>query len=290
MITYAIVAKPNHELAPPLIEVAVSFIKKTGANFIIDSETENRYKSLKCLSLRTKVVERKELSSLSNCIIILGGDGTLISVCRHPSKKPTDIIGVNLGTLGFLTEIAPEELLSTLTAYDEGKTKRTSRPLLCVEVLSDSNKSTFHAMNDVVVSKQALARVFGVKLKIEGDEAASIRGDGIIISTPAGSTAYSLAAGGSIVHPEVDALLVTPICPHSLTARPLIVPGESLIEIELGSDCRAESVFLTVDGQEGFALQKGTIIKISKSNYKVSFIKSLNKNYFGTLSTKLRWG
>ncbi len=290
MKTCAIVAKPNHHLAPPLIDEAVNFLKKQGVPFVTDTETSSHYHSLESLSQCQKVVPKKELSQTASTIIILGGDGTLISVCRHPSETPPDIIGINLGTLGFLTEITPEELLPTLEAYKNGEVKTEIRPLFHAQLLSGTTKKTFYALNDIVISKHALARIFGLRLSVAGQEATLMRGDGIIVSTPAGSTAYSLAAGGSIVHPGVDALLVTPICPHSLTSRPLVVPGNTNIEIELGPDCKTDSVYLTVDGQEGLPLEKGAHIKISKSAFRVSFVKSLSKNYFGILSNKLRWG
>jgi NAD+ kinase len=290
MRIYAIVAKPNHPLAAPLIDEAVSFFTRINAPFITDDETAMHYNSSDSLKGAKKIVSRNELTEQASTIVVLGGDGTLISVCRHPSKNPPDIIGVNLGTLGFLTEITPDELQSTLEAYEEERSRTEKRPLLLVEVLSNSTKNKLYALNDIVISKQALARIFGLRLSVNGEEATLIRGDGIIISTPGGSTAYSLAAGGSIVHPGVDALLVTPICPHSLTSRPLVVPGNTLIDIELGLDCRTDSVYLTVDGQEGLPLTQGACINISKSTFHVSFVKSLTKNYFGILSNKLRWG
>lgn len=290
MNTYAIVAKPNHPLASPLIDEAVSFFIKHKLRFITDTETDSHYKDSLSLKECAEIVPRNELSKKASTIVVLGGDGTLISVCRHPSETPTDIIGVNLGTLGFLTEITPEELTATLEAYFSGQTQKEHRPLLAVEVNSDKDKKKLFALNDIVISKQALARVFGVRLSVGGEEATLIRGDGIIVSTPAGSTAYSLAAGGSIVHPGVDALLVTPICPHALTARPLVVPGTSHIEMKLGPDCRADSVYLTVDGQEGFELVTGAQVEIYKSNHQITFVKSLTKNYFGILSNKLGWG
>jgi NAD+ kinase len=294
MKIFAIVAKPKHPLAEPLMRETISFLSDAGYSFITDTETAENYPDVITSSAR-EVVPRSELTSKAGCVIILGGDGTLISVCRHPSKNPPDIIGVNLGTLGFLTEIAPDEIIPTLESYTQDLAKKDSRPLMMVSVSASSehpehNTSEYFSLNDVVIGKQALARIFGLRLSVSGEDATLIRGDGLIVSTPGGSTAYSLAAGGSIVHPGVDALLVTPICPHSLTSRPLVIPGSTYIDITLGPDCRADSVYLTVDGQEGVPLHNGVHIRISKSKYSITFVKSLSKSYFGILSNKLRWG
>jgi NAD+ kinase len=294
MKIFAIVAKPKHPLAEPLMKEAISFLSDSGYSFITDTETSEYYPDV-LTTVAKEIVPRSELTSKADCIIIFGGDGTLISVCRHPSENPPDIIGVNLGTLGFLTEIAPDEIIPTLEAYIQDLVKIESRPLMKVSVSTsdehtEQNPSEYFSLNDVVIGKQALARIFGLRLSVSGEDATLIRGDGLIVSTPGGSTAYSLAAGGSIVHPGVDALLVTPICPHSLTSRPLVVPGSTYIDITLGPDCRADSVYLTVDGQEGVPLHKGVLIRILKSEYSITFVKSLSKSYFGILSNKLRWG
>lgn len=289
MKPFAIVSKPRHPLAEPLIRDASRFLLRNKLPFIVDKETfENYSETLKEYSV--PVVERSALSNMAKAIIVLGGDGTLISVCRHPSDEPPDIIGINLGTLGFLTEITSDEMIPSLEAYLSDSVRFDTRTLLKVEVQESDKRYHFYSLNDVVISKQALARIFALRLRVAGDDATLIRGDGLIISSPSGSTAYSLAAGGSIVHPDVDALLVTPICPHSLTSRPLVVPGSTLLEMEVGPDCKADSVYLTVDGQEGLVLHEGAKVKVAKSHYTVRFMKSNSKSYFDILTNKLRWG
>ncbi|HMO17877.1 MAG TPA: NAD(+)/NADH kinase [Oligoflexia bacterium] len=289
MKTFAIVAKPNHPLAESLILDLVKFFKRGGYTYLVDEETYAGYERV-FGGEKFQTIPRDDLTTSGNVIIVLGGDGTLISVCRHPGSSSPDIIGVNLGTLGFLTEITADELMPTLEAYQNGATLTEPRPLLEVCVKESGKESKFFALNDVVIGKQALARIFALRLKAGSEDAAIIRGDGVIISTPAGSTAYSLAAGGSIVHPGVDALLVTPICPHSLSSRPLVVPDSMTLEMTIGPDCRADSVFLTVDGQEGFPLHEGASVLVRKSKFSVNFVKSLSRSYFGILTGKLKWG
>lgn len=234
-----------------------------------------------------KVIPRQELTSTCDLVVILGGDGTFISVCRYPSKHDCLVLGVNLGTLGFLTEVNTEELFGTLEKVLQGSVKTETRSLLKATVVGpDGSSACYYAFNDVVLSKQALARIFELNLMIDGDRAAALRGDGVIVSTPAGSTGYSLAAGGSIVHPSVDALLIAPICPHSLSSRPLVIPGNSKLELSLDS---GDEVYLTVDGQEGAPFLPGTKILIETSDYKVNIIKSEKRDYFEVLRNKLHW-
>lgn len=281
-----ILAKPKHPQVPALLTSILNFIKDKNITLVLDEETHSNYKDFlpNGLSLYT----RKDLGNHAQCLIVLGGDGTLISACRKPFTTPLDIIGVNLGTLGFLTEITPSELIQTLDAYIEGKTTSDERHLLSATLLNNNTIPPFYAINDIVISKQALARIFSIQVRVDEKHATSIRGDGMIVSTPSGSTAYSLAAGGSIVHPEVDAILLTPICPHSLTSRPLVLPGNTTITLKIGR--LSDNVHLTVDGQEGTPLFESNELAISKSPYKVKFVKSLTKSYFEVLSSKLKWG
>ncbi len=281
-----IIAKANHPQVPELLASLRALAKKRNLSLIFDTETFDAYKPE--LPEDSAIHPRWDLGNFTNCLIVLGGDGTLISACRRPFRQAPNIIGVNLGTLGFLTEITPNELISTTEAYLDGQTKFDERHLMSAVLNENGSSHTYYAINDIVVSKQALARIFSIQVKVDETPATSIKGDGIIVSTPSGSTAYSLAAGGSIVHPQVDAILITPICPHSLTSRPLVLPGKTTVTLKIGPI--ADNVQLTIDGQEGASLSESSELAISKSPYKVKFVKSLSKSYFEVLSSKLKWG
>lgn len=287
---YGLLAKPGHELSKPLSLKVLEWLGAHKLRVAVERETAE------ALALSesdwVSIVEREDLTQIASPIVILGGDGTLISASRHPAVKPPVIIGVNLGTLGFLTEITSEEILGILDLYLAGDAATVSRKLLKAEIMRDGAvEASYFSLNDVVLTKEAIARIFGVNLWVNRDHAALVRGDGVIVSTPVGSTAYSLSAGGSIVHPAVDALLVTPICPHSLTSRPLVLPGSSRIRLAVAHDAKHPDnrVFLTVDGQEGRELNEGDEVVITTSEHSVQFVRSPSRNYFQVLGTKLKW-
>ncbi len=284
----AIVAKPGHEQAKDLVNQLVKFIQDQSLEIVLDKDTASLIGATD-KSKNIKIDRRRNITKISDIAIILGGDGTLISVCRHPSKNSPRIIGVNLGTLGFLTEISIDELQDTLVKTINDKVKLEERKLLETCILkAGEEKVTTYAINDVVISKETIARIFPTKIYIDNHYAANLKGDGVIVSSPSGSTAYSLAAGGTIVHPGVSAMLITPICPHSLTSRPLVVPGGAKIDLEIGQADEVKS-FLTVDGQEGYPLVSGDKISVKTSEFAVRFVKSENKSYYDILSSKLKW-
>lgn len=287
---YGLLAKPGHELSKPLSLKVLDWLALHKLSVAVERVTAEALHLSE--SERVSIVERDELTQIASPIVILGGDGTLISASRHPAVKPPVIIGVNLGTLGFLTEITSEEILGILDLYRAGEAATVSRKLLKAEIMrAGAVEATYFSLNDVVLTKEAIARIFGVNLWVNRDHAALVRGDGVIVSTPVGSTAYSLSAGGSIVHPAVDALLVTPICPHSLTSRPLVLPGSSRIRLEVAHDAKHPDnrVFLTVDGQDGRELNVGDEVVITTSEHSVQFVRSPSRNYFQVLGTKLKW-
>ncbi len=287
-----IVAKPGHSQAKDLVEQLIKFIQEQSLEILVDKDTLaliNSDNSSKDLAKDLTVERRRNITKTCDIAVILGGDGTLISVCRHPSKNSPRIIGVNLGTLGFLTEISIDELKDTLVNTINDKTKLEERKILEATILKTGQEAqTTYAINDVVISKETIARIFPTKISIDNCFAANLKGDGVIVSSPSGSTAYSLAAGGTIVHPQVDAMLITPICAHSLTSRPLVVPGHAEIELEIG---KAEDVrsYLTVDGQEGYPLVSGDKVTVKTSKFAVRFVKSGNNSYYDILSSKLKW-
>ena len=243
----------------------------------------------KALKLSGNGIPSKEMVERADPIITLGGDGTLIGVARYVEGKSPVFVGVNFGNLGFLTEIRPDELTSVLDDVVKGGVKCAERLLIDVQV---HRKGVIvfesRAVNDVVVQKGARSRLPQLDLAVNGHDVARIRADGIILSTPTGSTAYSLAAGGSIAHPSLSVILVTPICPHSLTNRPLILPGSAMVEVELPRF--DDEVIVTVDGQVSAPLESGDIVKVSQAKQTVKFVVSREKSYFDILRTKLNWG
>lgn len=221
--------------------------------------------------------------------VTLGGDGTLIYGARILRGRPVPIVGVNLGSLGFMTEIPVAEAASTLRRVFDGKAKLDSRMKLKVRLFrGDDCILEDEVLNDVVINKGALAKIAAHETWLDGAYVATYLADGVIFSTPTGSTAYSLSAGGPIVHPSVDCVVVTPICPHALTQRPIVVPGDQLMTVRLTSDL--QDVFLTVDGQSGHPLQKGDRIEVQKSEHRVLLVRNPNLDYFAVLRTKLHWG
>lgn len=230
-----------------------------------------------------------DIPDLAEMIIVLGGDGTLISVARMIGERELPIFGVNLGSLGFLTEITLDELYPALESCLKGDYSISERTMLTVTVERRGEPiSENRALNDVVINKGALARIIDLETTVNDDYLTTFRGDGLIISTPTGSTGYSLSAGGPILHPELECLAVTPICPHTLTNRPLVVRGDAVIKVEL--KCKDEDVYLTIDGQVGKKLECGDRLRIAKSNLRTRLIVSSSRDYFEILRTKLKWG
>lgn len=237
------------------------------------------------------VSDHEKLISEVDLIIVLGGDGTYLSVARKIKKKSIPILGVNMGQLGFLTEISKEETFDVLgQILDHGKAVISERPMLDV-ILKRKNKVIFKSrvVNDAVISKGAIARIIGIELSINGQWVNTLRGDGIIVSTPTGSTAYSLAAGGPILDPKLPAMIVTPVCPHSITQRPIVVSDCALIELRLHD--RPGLVFLTMDGQDAVKMQKGDYVQIKcVKGSCLKLVSSPHRDYFGLLREKFKFG
>lgn len=281
----SIVAK-NNERALNLVKDLVGWLENKKIVFALEDTLSDFIQQSNILKKEAHFIKREEATTLSKNVVVIGGDGTLISVCRYPSKISPVIIGVNQGTLGFLTEITAEEMLSTVEGVLRGTQKTEQRPLLETTV----GDQTFYAFNDIVVTKEALARIFGVEVMIDDEISAVIKGDGLIVAPPSGSTAYSLAAGGSIVHPGVSAILLTPLCPHSLTSRPLVIPGNSKVKLKImHNESDKNQVYLTLDGQTGRPLHNNDEIFIKTSDYRVKIAKSPSKNYYQILAQKLQW-
>lgn len=232
---------------------------------------------------------RAELSQLVDMLIVLGGDGTFLSAVRAMEGKSVPILGVNLGGLGFLTEITLDELYPVLEKILQGKMETEKRMKICAKVLRQGELvGQYSVLNDAVITKSVLARIIHLRNSINGDYVTTYKGDGVIISTPTGSTAYSLAAGGPIVYPAMDSILITPICPHALTNRPLLIPDQATVEFTLESE--ESDVRLTLDGQVGCALHPFDQVVVTKAEDYVLFVKSPFKDYFQILRTKFKWG
>lgn len=231
---------------------------------------------------------RSELTAGSDLVVVLGGDGTLLSVTRGPIRG-TPILGINMGTLGFLTEHPAEQLFPMLYATIEGRATLERRERLEVTVTSPGSEPSNHSvLNDVVVNKSALARMLVLSMHVNDQFVSRFKADGLIVATPTGSTAYNLSAGGPILYPTLDVLLVTPICPHTLTNRPIALSLDSVVDIRLES--LSEEVFLTLDGQQGFPLTTRDLVRIQRSSDPVYLITEPSRSYFQVLHRKLKWG
>jgi NAD+ kinase len=234
--------------------------------------------------------ESTEIARDADLVVVLGGDGTLIATSRFVGEREVPILGVNLGSLGFLTEITLAELYPAVERCLEGDFEVSERMMLLAAVEREGQLVEEHrVLNDVVINKGALARIIDMKTSIDGRHLTTFKADGLIISTPTGSTGYSLSANGPIIHPALECISLTPICPHTLTNRPLVVPRDAQIAIwiESGVD---ERVFLTLDGQVGVNLVSGDVVRISRSHHVTRLVQSRSKDYFEVLRTKLKWG
>jgi NAD+ kinase len=223
-------------------------------------------------------------------VVVLGGDGTLLSVARHFTTG-VPILGVNLGNLGFLTEIGRAELYPAMVQVLAGKFESERRMLFDVEVQQRSaggEPRRFRVLNDAVVTKSALARIIELTLEVDGNLIARYRSDGLIVSTPTGSTAYNLSAGGPVVNPLLPVAVLTPICPHALSLRPIVVPATSRIQVILETD--REEVFVTLDGQEGTPLRAGDAVRVTQSEASVRLVRLGDHGFYSNLRRKLRWG
>lgn len=230
---------------------------------------------------------KQELSWNVDLLVTFGGDGTLLSVARHaPSHVP--IIGVNMGTLGFLTEIVADELDEVLSQAIAGEARVEPRNTIDVTVENERANETYRVLNDGVINKGALARIVEMHVDVDGVFVSSFRADGLILSTPTGSTAYNLSAGGPILYPTLDNFVLTPICPHMLTNRPIVLPDSA--EIRVSFVDQREEIFLTLDGQEAIPLDNDDVVTFRKSEHTVCLVQSPGKDYFEVLRTKLKWG
>ncbi|MDX6305944.1 MAG: kinase [Blastocatellia bacterium] len=236
-----------------------------------------------------EIVKDEQLAKSVDLILVLGGDGTMIAAARMVSDTEVPVIGVNYGGLGYLAEFPIEELFAALESILAGQYKLQKRVMLAVELWRGAELLTRNrVLNDVVVNKSALARIIEIEAFLDDQFVNMFRADGLIVATPTGSTAYNLSAGGPVIYPSMNAVVITPICPFTLSNRPIVVPDDSKIDVRLMTD--KEDVALTLDGQVGFPLKAGDRIVIRKSRTTFNLVQPPNRNYFDVLRDKLKWG
>lgn len=280
--TVAIVSKPGKDELQRLAPELVTRLQQRGYTVIYDQET--------AAYVGGAGLAREQLVSADLAfVIVLGGDGTLLAAARAVAKRDIPILGVNLGSLGFLTEVRLEELYATLDALEGDAALLDSRSMLsCTLVRNGKTIGQYVALNDVVITQGSIARMAEVEVAVNDMFVASYKADGVIVSTPTGSTAYSLAAGGPVLEPSVDAFVITPVSPHALTNRPLVVRDNA--EISLVVAAPTESAHLTVDGQVGVQLQPGDKVLCRKSEHRVQLLRASKRTFFEVLRAKLKWG
>ena len=274
--------KPKAPSATDILGRLIPWLRKQNYHIFLDTGTA-------AIINETSSYEKREISQQADLLIVLGGDGTLLSVARaaHPHNIP--ILAVNLGSLGFLAEISIDELYPTLENILAGKFEIENRMLLNACIWRNREKVEDHnVLNDVVINKGAVARVISLQVLVNGQYMTSYRADGLIIATPTGSTAYSLSAGGPIIHPSMHTLVLSPICPFTLTNRSILIPDQSIIQVKLAAEY--DDVRVTLDGQEGYDMRAGDILKIKKTKTSLQLIRGPNKNYYQILRDKLHWG
>ena len=274
--------KPKAPSATDILGRLIPWLRKQNYHIFLDTGTA-------AIINETSSYEKREISQQADLLIVLGGDGTLLSVARaaHPHNIP--ILAVNLGSLGFLAEISIDELYPTLENILAGKFEIENRMLLNACIWRNGEKIEDHnVLNDVVINKGAVARVINLQVLVNGQYMTSYRADGLIIATPTGSTAYSLSAGGPIIHPSMHTLVLSPICPFTLTNRSILIPDQSIIQVKLAAEY--DDVRVTLDGQEGYDMRAGDILKIKKTKTSLQLIRGPNKNYYQILRDKLHWG
>ncbi|TYB32869.1 MAG: NAD(+) kinase [Flexistipes sinusarabici] len=282
MKNIAIVVKPHAEEVADITIQICDYLKSEGKNVLLEERTAS-------VLGYSDFTAHDEIKNNADLLIVLGGDGTLISSNRIISGANIPILGVNLGRLGFLTETKVEEALDTVKKVLSGNYRFDNRMKLISDIFYDEEKVFgIEVLNDIVINKGALARIIDIEVHIDNQYVNTYRADGLIISTPTGSTAYTLAAGGPIVYPTLNSIILTPICPHSLTHRPIVIHDDSEIKIRILND--DEKVFITYDGQIGRKMSLKEEIFIYKSPQPVKLIVSQKRNYFALLKEKLGWG
>ena len=279
----AIVSKPQKEELKTLLPELVAWLRSHGFEPVLDTASGDYTQA-------ATVVPREQLAAqYPELAIVLGGDGTLLAAARVFAKSDIPIMSVNLGSLGFLTDVRLADLFATLEGWCAHRCTIQSRAMLHAELFREGKlHCQYEALNDVVIAKGAIARMGDFTVLLDDQLAAKFRADGVIVATPTGSTAYSLAAAGPILAPNVDALVITPICPHLLTLRPIVVRGDARLTVRV--EGIPDQTFLTVDGQEAIQVHVGDELHCRRSDYSVKLVRMGETEFFDVLRSKLKWG
>lgn len=269
-----------------------NWLKRRKVDVYFEESQKNRIEKIfKGSSTKSfNYIDRDDISKKCKLIITMGGDGTLIGIARGKNIKKVNIFGINMGNLGFIAEFSKQDFYDGLELALKGKLKTRKVQMYQAQIQRKNKKPiTFNFMNDAVITKSGISRMFDLELESNGESVYNLAGDGLIVSTPIGSTAYSLAANGPILHPSVKGVVLTPICPHALTHRPMVLPDNEVISIIIprGHD----DIYLTIDGQEEYRLEAKdeVVIKKSRTHY-VNFYANEERNYFRTLKEKFKYG
>lgn len=281
MKTVAIVAKPHGEKIKQTLEALCEFLENKGIRVLLEDKA--------AAVINAVATKEEKIREFAELIIVLGGDGTLISAVRLLKDKDTPVLGINLGRLGFLTETRVEEAINALDLFLKNEYGLEKRMKLHCHIEQDDKKVfEIEVLNDVVINKSDLARIIELEVYIDGEFVNLYRADGLIISTPTGSTAYNLAAGGPIVHPEAETIILSPICPHALTNKPIVINDTSNISLKLRS--KDEHVSITFDGQVSRSVDPSMTITVKKASTHTVLAVPKSKNYYSLLREKLGWG
>jgi NAD+ kinase len=278
-----LVAKPDAAEAQRVVRQVVEWLGARGLTVVLEKETAALAPSASVTS-----ASKSDLPGQVDALIVLGGDGTLLSMARAVGDLGVPILGVNLGVLGFLTATTLEEMLPALEALLAGGMAVEERMMLAARVVRGGQATgDYIALNDVVITKSAMSRIIDLAVSVDGRHATAYRADGLIISTPTGSTAYNLSAGGPILFPTMDAVVLTPIAPHTLSNRPIVLPGAQRIDVTLRVD---QEVMLTMDGQVGVPLREHDVVEVQKARARIRLLRFDQRDFFSVLRTKLKWG
>ena len=284
-----LVAKHRLDPAAGVLAEVAGWLEGQGVRAVFETETA----VLAGLPPGRPTTTRDQLPKACDIIVVMGGDGTLIGMAGRIAHAGVDvpIIGVNFGSLGFLTEITLQELYPTLEAVLAGTASIDVRMMLHAQTLRGGQVSAERlVLNDVVITRAAMSRIVELSVAVDGQRVMQVRADGLITATPTGSTAYNLAAGGPIAHPAVDAILLTPIAPHMLTNRPLVIPGTSTIDVMSRLHGSPDDVFVTFDGQSGHPLEADDVVRIRRAARPLRLVRASTRTYFDVLRQKLKWG
>ena len=271
-----IVVKPRLPGADQDVSSVTAWLRERGVDVISDRE-----------------MAREHIPNEVDLVVVLGGDGTLLAMADRIGQAGRDIpiLGVNFGSLGFLTEIRIDELYSSLETVLDGSARYDERLMLHAEAQRAGQPTDRRiVLNDVVFTKTALSRMIELSVSVSGSFVTRVKADGLIIASPTGSTAYNLAAGGPIVHPVVDALVLTPIAPHTLTNRPVIIPASAVVDVQPFVESESDDVFVTYDGQTGYPLRRGDAVRVQRAKQPLRLVKAPARTYFEVLREKLKWG